>query len=280
MFWVEVVPAAIYGLGAFFVPESPRHLVAAGRAKEAAVILDKIGEPDVPGRIKDIQKTVGAKRPRIADLKSPAGGLLPIVWVGIGLSVFQQFVGINVIFYYSTTLWHSVGFTQNDSMRISSITGVINILTTLIAIAFVDRFGRKPLLLAGSVGMAATLGTMAVLFAKAPLDATGSPVLSGSSGMAALVAANLYVFAFGFSWGPIVWVLLGEMFNNRIRGAALALAASAQWVANWLVTLTFPGLAKAGLGLAYGLYTAAAALSFFLVTRFVRETKGRTLEEM
>ena len=105
-------------------------------------------------------------------------------------------------------------------------------------------------------------------------------MLAGSSGTAALVAANLYVFAFGFSWGPIVWVLLGEMFNNRIRGAALALAAAAQWIANWLVTLTFPGLSKAGLGFAYGLYTAAAALSLVFVARFVRETKGRTLEEM
>jgi SP family sugar:H+ symporter-like MFS transporter len=196
------------------------------------------------------------------------------------LSVFQQFVGINVIFYYSTALWHSVGFTESDSMRISSITGIINIVTTLIAIAFVDRFGRKPLLLAGSIGMTLTLGAMAWLFATAPLEAGGAPVLSGGHGTAALVAANLYVFAFGFSWGPVVWVLLGEMFNNRIRGAALAIAAAAQWIANWLVTLTFPGLAKAGLGLAYGLYAGAAALSFVFVLRFVRETRGRTLEEM
>ena len=121
---------------------------------------------------------------------------------------------------------------------------------------------------------------MAWLFAHASLDATGSPVLTGASGTAALVAANLYVFAFGFSWGPIVWVLLGEMFNNRIRGAALALAASAQWVANWLVTLTFPAFSRVGLGFAYGLYTAAAALSFVLVARYVRETKGRALEDM
>jgi len=281
MFWVEVAPSLAYGLGALFVPESPRYLVAKGRAAEASVILARIGEPDVEARVEDIQRTVATDRPsRLADLRGPKGGLLPIVWAGIGLSVFQQFVGINVIFYYSTALWHSVGFNEQDSMRITSITGVINILTTLIAIAFVDRFGRKPLLLVGSVGMTLTLGTMAWLFASAPLDAHGSPVLAGASGTAALVAANLYVFAFGFSWGPIVWVLLGEMFNNRIRGAALALAAAAQWVANWLVTLTFPGLAKAGLGLAYGLYTAAAALSFVLVAKFIRETKGRTLEDM
>lgn len=281
MFWVEVVPSVIYGLGAFLIPESPRYLVAKDRSAEATAVLERIGEPGVEERIADIQRTLVEHRPsRLADLRSPKGLLLPIVWVGIGLSVFQQFVGINVIFYYSTALWHSVGFTEADSMRISTITGVINIVTTLIAIAFVDRFGRKPLLLAGSVGMALTLGTMAALFASAPLDPTGSPVLTGANGTAALVAANLYVFAFGFSWGPIVWVLLGEMFNNRIRGAALALAAAAQWIANWLVTLTFPGLSRMGLGLAYGLYTAAAALSFVLVLKFVRETKGRTLEEM
>ncbi len=281
MFWVEVLPSVVYGLGALFVPESPRHLVATGRAAEATAVLERTGEPDVSRRIREIQQTVGEDRPsRLTDLRAPRGLFLPIVWTGIGLSVFQQLVGINVIFYYSTALWQSVGFTEADSMRISSITGVINIVTTLIAIAFVDRFGRRPLLLAGSIGMTLTLGTMAWLFAQAPVDAGGSPVLAGGNGTAALVAANLYVFAFGFSWGPIVWVLLGEMFNNRIRGAALALSAASQWVANWLVTLTFPGLSKLGLGWAYGLYTAAAAVSFVFVTRLVRETKGRSLEEM
>ena len=280
MFWVEVLPSVAYGLGAFLVPESPRRLVAAGREAEAAAVLARIGDPDVPERIREIRETVGARQPTFADLRDARSGLLPIVWVGVGLSIFQQLVGINVIFYYSTALWHSVGFTEADSMRISTITGVINIVTTLVAIASVDRFGRRPLLLAGSIGMTLTLGTMAWLFGRAPLDAHGAPVLSGAPGTAALVAANLYVFAFGFSWGPVVWVLLGEMFNNRIRGAALALAASAQWVANWLVTLTFPGLSRAGLGWAYGLYAGAAAASFLFVARFVRETKGRALEDM
>ncbi|HYX19512.1 MAG TPA: sugar porter family MFS transporter [Thermoanaerobaculia bacterium] len=280
MFWVEVLPSLVYGLGAFFVPESPRRLVAERREAEAAAVLARIGDPDVPERIREIRRTVGARQPAFTDLRAARSGLLPIVWVGVGLSIFQQFVGINVIFYYSTALWHSVGFTEADSMRISTITGVINIVTTLVAIASVDRFGRKPLLLAGSIGMTLTLGTMAWLFGRAPLDAHGAPVLSGAAGTAALVAANLYVFAFGFSWGPVVWVLLGEMFNNRIRGAALALAASAQWVANWLVTLTFPALSRADLGWAYGLYTGAAAASFLLVAGFVRETRGRTLEDM
>lgn len=281
MFWVEILPSVLYGAGAFFVPESPRYLVTRGREEAAVAILARIGEPSPAQRVAEIHRSIGSERPsRMSDLRGPGGWLLPIVGVGIGLSVFQQLVGINVIFYYSTSLWHSVGYTEADAMRISTITGIINIVTTLIAMAFVDRFGRKPLLLTGSVGMTLTLGAMAWLFATAPVDASGAPVLSGAHGTAALVAANLYVFAFGFSWGPVVWVLLGEMFNNRIRGAALALAAAAQWVANWLVTLTFPGLAKMGLGLAYGLYAAAAALSFVFVLRRVRETKGRALEEM
>jgi SP family sugar:H+ symporter-like MFS transporter len=160
------------------------------------------------------------------------------------------------------------------------ITSIVNVLTTLIAIATIDRYGRKPLLLIGSAGMAVTLGVLAILFGTAPVNAAGQPVLSGAAGPIALVAANLYVVAFGMSWGPVVWVLLGEKFPNRIRAAALGVAAAAQWIANWVISTSFPALADVGLGLAYGLYTASALLSFFFVWRWVRETKGMELEEM
>lgn len=144
-----------------------------------------------------------------------------------------------------------------------------------------DKFGRKPLLLLGSLGMTVTLGTMAVVFGNAPFDAAGNPTLSGSAGILALVAANLYVFCFGFSWGPIVWVLLGEMFNNKIRAAALSIAAGIQWVANFAVSTTFPPILKYfGLGTAYGIYTTAAAISLFFVLFFIKETKGMELEHM
>jgi MFS family permease len=206
---------------------------------------------------------------------------LPIVWLGIGLSVFQQFVGINVIFYYGSTLWRVVGFSEQHALWATVITGGTNIVTTLVAMVCVDRFGRKPLLLLGSAGMVATLGTLAVIFGGAALDAAGRPVLAERAGMAALVAANLYVFCFGFSWGPVVWVMLGEMFNNRIRATALAVAAAVQWIANFLVSTTFPPLvASLGLEVAYGTYTAAAALSFFFVLFLIPETKGRELEEV
>lgn len=282
MFWTEIPPALLYGIGAFLIPESPRYLVAQQKEIDAAKVLAKVEGGDVERKVGEIRQTVLRERkPRLSDLLSRSGGLLPIVWIGIGLSIFQQFVGINVIFYYSSVLWRSVGFSEADSLWITVITSITNIVTTLIAIAFVDKFGRKPLLLLGSVGMFLTLGTMAAIFANAPLDAAGNPNLVGTSGFIALIAANLYVFCFGFSWGPIVWVLLGEMFNNRIRGAALSVAAAMQWIANFIVSTTFPVLLKNfGLGSAYGLYTIAAAISFFFVFILVRETKGKQLEEM
>jgi SP family sugar:H+ symporter-like MFS transporter len=219
-------------------------------------------------------------RPRFADVRGPALGLMPIVWVGIGLSVFQQFVGINVIFYYSSVLWQAVGFSESSSLAITVITSVVNIATTLVAISFIDKAGRKPLLLIGSAGMTVTLGIMAAIFGTASLNAQGNPVLHGAAGPVALVAANLFVVFFGMSWGPVVWVLLGEKFPNRIRAAALAVAASAQWIANWAISTSFPSLKNAGLGLAYGLYAGFALLSLLFVMRFISETKGKELEEM
>lgn len=282
MFWSAAIPAVIYGMSALMIPESPRYLVAQKRETEAANVLAKILGGDVAAKIAEIRQTVlGEREPKLSDLLSRSGGLLPIVWVGMGLSVLQQFVGINVIFYYSSILWRAVGFSEKDSLWITVITGAVNIITTLVAIAFVDKFGRKPLLVLGSIGMTVTLGTLAGTFGTAAVDAAGNPTLSGSSGIIALVAANLYVFCFGFSWGPVVWVMLGEMFNNRIRAAALSVAAAVQWIANFIVSTSFPPLLQYfGLGAAYGIYTIAAAISFFFVLFLLKETKGIELEDM
>lgn len=282
MFWSEIPVAVLYGVAALMIPESPRYLVAKGRADEAAKVLDRVGAGDTQKIVSEIKATVSTeKRPSLSILRGKSFGLLPIVWVGIALSALQQLVGINVIFYYSSVLWQAVGFSESDALAITVLTGVTNVVTTFVGIAFVDKFGRKPLLLVGSLVMAATLGIMAYIFGSAPVGPDGTPMLTETTGLVAGIAANVYVFGFGFSWGPMVWVLLGEMFNNQIRGAALSIAASIQWVANFVVSTSFPPMLESiGLGASYGIYTFFAVLSFFFVMRYVRETKGMTLEQM
>ena len=280
MFFTAVVPAVAYGVLALQIPESPRFLVARGEHQKARSVLAQVLRTGVDERLREIRRTVAADtRSTMADLRGPFLGLLPIVWVGIGLSLFQQFVGINVIFYYSSSLWQQVGFSEADALVQTVITSVTNIAVTVVAIAMIDRVGRRRLLLVGSAGMALSLAALAISFATAPI-VDGEPALQGAAGPVALVAANLFVVFFGVSWGPAVWVLLGEMFNNRIRAAARGLAAAAQWAGNFLISTTFPPLAEVGLGLAYGLYTAFAALSFVFVLRWVPETRGRQLEDM
>lgn len=284
MFLVCAVPAVVYGVLALRIPESPRYLVATDRRDEAVDVLrDVLGPDEDPeARVQQIERTIRQDEQvaQQASLRGPVLGLLPVVWVGILLSVFQQFVGINVIFYYSTTLWQAVGFAEEQSFTFSTITAVTNVVVTLVAIALVDRVGRRPMLLAGSAGMTVALGTMALAFTQS----TGSGeelALGGAWGVVALVAANAFVVFFGATWGPLVWVLLGEMFPNRIRAAALGVAASAQWVANFLITLSFPEmLARFGATAPYLMYAGFAALSFVFVLTKVPETKGVELEDM
>jgi MFS transporter, SP family, sugar:H+ symporter len=199
----------------------------------------------------------------------------------MGLAAFQQFVGINIIFYYGEVLWKSAGATEQWALRINLLTGLVNILATIPAIALVDRAGRKPLLLVGSAGMAVTLAALAAVFATARVGAGGGPLLSHAAAVTGLAAANLYIVAFAISWGPVMWVLLGEMFPNQMRGAALAVSGATNWVANFAVTVTFlPLLSVTGLGGAYALYALAALVSLPFVWVLVRETRGKTLEQM
>jgi len=281
MFIVGVVPAAVYGILSFTVPESPRFLIAQGRTDEARAIFARlVPEADLDKTMNELTTAIAADRANAGvSLRGRALGLQPIVWVGIILSMFQQFVGINVIFYYSTTLWRSVGFPESASFGISVATGAVNVLVTLVAIFLVDRVGRKPILLTGSVVMALSLGAMAVCFAFAVKDAAGAVSLPAPWGPIALVAANLFVVGFGASWGPLVWVLLGEIFPSRIRGKALGVAAGAQWVANFLITVSFPVMSGWSLSWTYAMYAAFAAASFVYVLRRIPETKGMELEQ-
>ncbi|WP_083428601.1 sugar porter family MFS transporter [Microbacterium sp. AR7-10] len=282
MFIAEAIPAVVYGIMAMRLPESPRYLVARGNVDKAAEVLTLVtGTIDVKAKITEISGTINTERTEsLSDLRGNRFGLKPIVWVGILLSIFQQFVGINVIFYYSTTLWRSVGFDESDALTITVITSVTNIVVTIIAILLVDRVGRRLMLMVGSIGMAVTLGLMAVAFSFGTLDAEGAVSLPDPWSTVALISANAFVVFFGATWGPLVWVLLGEMFPNSIRAGALAVAAAAQWAANFFISTTFPAFAEIGLTFAYGFYAFFALLSFFFVYFKVAETKGKELESM
>jgi MFS transporter, SP family, sugar:H+ symporter len=276
----EVVLALLYLALLLTIPESPRYLVAQQQVPEARRVLSTLlGDRDVEPTINRITDTLEQeKRPSWRDLRKPTGGLYGIVWVGLGLAVFQQSVGINVIFYYSDVLWEAVGFGEKSSFTIALVTTGVNVLITVVAIALIDRVGRRRLLLAGSAGMTVMLATLTVVFSGATI-VNGRPELDVVSGVVALVAADLFVVAFGVSWGPVLWVLLGEMFPNRIRSAALGLASGVQWMTNFTVVMTFPALRHA-LGLAYGFYALCAMLSLLFVWKWVRETNGVSLEDM
>lgn len=288
MYLMQAVPAAVFLVALFFIPESPRYLVGKGRHGEAAQVLASLfGPAEAATKLAEIRASFSADhRPRLADVLAPAGapsflGIRAIVWVGIMLAVFQQLVGINVIFYYGATLWQLAGFTENDSLLINILSGAVSIAACFVTIAVIDRIGRKPLLLIGSAGMAASLLVMVYAFSQGGLDAAGNLVLSPALGTVAVVAVNLYVIFFNVSWGPVMWVMLAEMFPNQIRGSALAVAGFFQWFANYLIAQTFPVMAT-GIGLAasYSFYAVCAVISFFLVQRFITETKGKELEEM
>ncbi|MFD6322116.1 sugar porter family MFS transporter [Streptomyces sp. NPDC058442] len=279
MLGVMVVPAVLYGLLSFAIPESPRYLISVGKHERARKILEEVEgrNVDLDTRVREIETTMHSEeKSRFKDLLGGSFFFKPIVWVGIGLSVFQQFVGINVAFYYSATLWQSVGVDPADSFFYSFTTSIINIVGTVIAMIFVDRIGRRPLAIIGSVGMVIGLALEAWAFSFDLVDGK----LPATQGWVALVAAHMFVLFFALSWGVVVWVMLGEMFPNRIRAAALGVAAAAQWIANWAITASFPSLAEWNLSTTYMIYTFFAALSIPFVLKFVKETKGKALEEM
>ncbi|MDF1768685.1 sugar porter family MFS transporter [Maricaulis sp.] len=283
MFWMELVPAIIFLIALFSIPESPRFLVFKKKTERATSVLSKLFGPVTAKRkVGEIQASlVDDHQPSLRDLISPiTKKIRPIVWVGIGLASFQQLVGINIIFYYGAVLWQAAGFTESDALLTNVLSGALSIGSVIVALLVIDKLGRKPMLVIGSIGMAITLGLCAFAFSTGELI-DGSLSLSDNMALLALVAANIYVMFFNFSWGPVMWVMLGEMFPNQIRGSGLAVAGLFQWGTNFLISITFLSLlGTIGLAGAYGIYTVFAVLSIWFVIKMVRETRGKELEDM
>lgn len=283
MFWMELIPASIFLISLFFIPMSPRFLVVKGKKEQARAVIKKLYGGDGQEKLQEIESSLAAhqEKPKLSDLyDASARRVRPIVWIGIGLAAFQQFVGINVVFYYGAVLWQAVGFGESDALLINVVSGALSIGAVIASLLLVDRMGRKPLLMIGSIGMSITLGLVAIAFSQGVLEG-GVLNLSDNLGVMALVSANLYVVFFNFSWGPVMWVMLGEMFPNQLRGSGLAISGLSQWISNFLITLTFPIiLGSLGLSFAYSLYTFCAVLSILFVWKYVQETKGKELEQM
>ncbi|GGS55464.1 sugar porter family MFS transporter [Streptomyces griseoviridis] len=279
MLLAAFVPAVLYFVLSTRIPESPHHLVARGRLAEAGRAVRDIEGPgsDADARLAEIARSLrDTHKPRVRDLFGGRAGLLPVVWAGIGLAVFQQLVGINVIFYYSSVLWQSVGIDQSGSLLISLSTSIVNIVGTVVAMLLIDRVGRRPLALAGSLGMAVSLALAAWAFSgtTGSGDDIGLPDLQAG---VALVAAHTFVFFFAASWGVVLWVMVGEMFPLRIRAAAISVATAFNWIANWAVSESFPALSEWNLSAGYVIYAAFALVSAFFVAFAVTETKGTRL---
>jgi len=269
MFGAEAVPAILFFLLMFLVPESPRWLVKNGRAADAGRILAKVGGPGFAAEaLADIRATLDAGdigRVRFRDLFEPV--LKKVLLIGIVLAVYQQWCGINVIFYYAQEIFTAAGYGVNDVLFNIVITGAVNLIFTLIAIRFVDRLGRKPLMLAGSAGLAVVFGLVGASYA---LHSRGLHILI-------LVVTAMALYA--LSLAPVTWVLLSEIFPNRIRGAAMSVSTFALWAACFVLTYTFPHLSK-GLGPAgtFWIYAGISVFGFLFIRSRVRETKGKTLE--
>ncbi len=271
MFLSGAIPAGLFLLLLFLVPETPRYLMLKGDESGARAVLDRlVTQEEAEKELSDIRASLGEHH---------SGKLLSfgtkLIFIGIMLSVFQQFVGINVVLYYATAIFQGMGLTTNASLFQTIIVGAVNLTFTCVAIFTVDRFGRRPLQIVGAVIMAASFMTL------------GTDFWLGGKPIIALLAILVYTAGFAMSWGPVTWVLLSEIFPNQIRGKAMALAVAMQWIANYLVSWTFPILDKNPYlvehfhhGFGYWIYGGMGVLAAFFMWRFVPETKGRTLEQM
>ena len=271
MFASEVIPAGLFLGLLFFVPDTPRSLMLRNKPEEALKVLVKVnGEEEGNRVLAEIEASMNDRT---------SGHILSFGWlviiIGVLISVFQQFVGINVVLYYAPEIFKTIASGTDSALFMTIIVGVVNFLFTIIAVKTVDKYGRKPLMVIGAAGMAVAMLSLGFVF------------FSGATAYLALFCMMLYVASFAMSWGPVAWVLLAEIFPNKIRGKALAIAVAAQWISNYLVSLTFPMMNDnsylTGLfnhGFAYWGYGIMSVLAMLFILKYVPETKGKTLEEM
>ena len=262
MFGSEMVPAGLFAILICFVPETPRYLAMVGQDDKAERILARINGADKAKEIlNDIKNTVTEKKERLMTY-----GFL-CIFVGVMLSVFQQAVGINAVLYYAPRIYEAMGF--DNPMMLTVFNGIVNLGFTCVAIFTVEKLGRKPLLIVGSLGMAIGAIGVAITFNNPSLQ------------LLCMVSIMIYSASFMFSWGPICWVLIAEVFPNTIRGAAVAIAVAFQWIFNWIVSTSFVPLSNSmGYWFTYGLYGVICVLAAVFVWKLVPETKGKTLEDM
>jgi SP family xylose:H+ symportor-like MFS transporter len=296
MFWSEMVPAALFLILLFFVPKSPRWLMIKGKEEEAENILTRIhGEEIASKEIKEIRDSIKAENTAVkASIFSKT--MLPIVIIGTVLSVLQQFTGINAVLYYGADIFEqALGFGQDDVLLQQILLATVNLVFTFIAMFTVDKLGRKPLLIIGGVGMLVgflIMGFTLYFSDYSQINSAGLPTISTFEGILSLIGVLIFIGAFAMSMGPIVWVLLSEIFPNKIRSAAMAVAVAAQWLANYFVSQTFPVIVESDANklimdggtwnnaLPYFLFSGFIVVIIWFVWKFIPETKGKTLEEM
>lgn len=263
MFLSEAIPAAVFVVLMFLVPESPRYLALKHKETEALSILTRLNGVEKAKQIlEDIKSTIETSKAKLYSYGKS------VIVIGILLSIFQQFVGINVALYYAPRIFESMGAAKDASMIQTIIMGLVNVVFTIIAILTVDKWGRKPLLIVGSIGMATG---MIAISALAFLDIIGTT---------SLIFIIIYTASFMMSWGPICWVLISEIFPNKIRSQAVAIAVAAQWIANFFISSTYPPMMELSNGGTYLFYGIMSILSALFVWKYIPETKGKTLEEM
>lgn len=265
MFASEAIPAGLFFILLFFVPETPRYLALINQEEKALGVLEKINTS--ADRAKSILAEITATVSDTAKSRIFSYGKKVII-IGILLSVFQQFVGINVVLYYAPRIFESMGVARDASMLQTIVMGLVNVIFTVVAIMTVDKWGRKPLLITGSIGMAIGMIAMAIL--------SYMNIFS----MLTLIFIIIFTASFMMSWGPICWVYISELFPNKIRGQAVAVAVAFQWFANFVISSTYPGMMQFSSAFTYGFYGAMAILSAIFVWKMVPETKGKSLEEI